>query len=257
MTFLKNSILAVVLGLSAVVKAANDDVFACCSTRGPDRYADGSPVADGESYALVYTKAGAVFAGFQVDGGLVDSGASEVVLVLPMAKGGRCHPTLCVLPKTFATKRKTGTWELVLLDTRRANGEPAGVDADGCLRRVNSWGHTASYVDFQVGGFSLQAAAPLVESGTAGCEAVASQLSVLPAGLTPPRITGMSLEGGVVKLKVAETRPYLTYDVKGSDRLDAVPARRVGERTDGVSAGEIEIRADGTAARFFKVVVDR
>ena len=89
-------------------------------------------------------------------------------------------------------------------------------------------------------------------------EVVASELSVLPPDVTPPRITGMSLEGDTVSLKVAGTRPYLTYDVKGTPDLSSSDSARVAcAKKDGTTAGEMVIQADGTKSRFFKVVVDR
>lgn len=236
--------------------AANDDVFACCSTTGPDRYADGSIVADGETYALVYTKSGSKFSGFQADGTLVDPVASELVMSLPRAREGRCQPTLCVLSKTYSNRRRTGTWELILLDTRRADGKPAGLDDAGTLHRVNSWGHTESFVDFTQSAFSLQSVSPSSAS-LQTLETVASNRSVLPAGTPAPRVTGISVEGDTVSLTVADTRPYLTYGVKGGERLDAGLVEAVAkERQDGDGEQEIVIRADGQKARFFRVVTD-
>ena len=254
-------VVLVLMGISHVVCAANDDVYARCSTLGPDRYADGTQVVDGEVYALVYTKRGASFSGFQADGTLVDPVSSEIALLLPMARNGRCNPTLCVLPKTFVSRRSTGAWELVLWDTRRADGVPAGVSADGILSRVKSWGATASHVDFGVSSFSFQSvASPLARpSGESdGCGVVASERSVLPPDVLPPRITGMSLEGNTVSLKVADTRPYLTYNLKGAAELGALSSTRVAHaKKDGTAAGELVIQADVSNSKFFTVVVDR
>lgn len=60
------------------------DYVATFSTPGPDRYADGTVVADGECYALVWSPKGSTFAGFSADGTTVSS-ADRVVLAAPLA----------------------------------------------------------------------------------------------------------------------------------------------------------------------------
>ena len=238
------------------VQGANDDCFACCSTEGPDCYADGTPVADGEAYALVYTQKGSVFAGFKADGSLVDETASELVMTLPKAKGGRCEPTLCVLAKAYASKRTTGTWELVLLDTRKADRRPAGLGEDGSPVRVNAWGFTQSTVRFTESAFPVRTLAGGSSPWETGV--VASKPSLLPANVPQPRVTGISVAGERVSLTVADTVPYLTYDVAGGKAPASVGTDRVAvEKRDGAAAQEIVIEADGARSRFFKVVVDR
>lgn len=124
-------------------------------TVGPDFYQDGTPVADGEVYALVYTKSGSVFAGFKADGTLVDGAVSELVMALPQAKDGHCVSTLCVLAKSYVSKRTTGTWELVLLDTRRADRRPAGLTETGTPARVNAWGQAQGWTVGTVPGMAM------------------------------------------------------------------------------------------------------
>ena len=64
---------AAVLVFSAVLSAdVVSDRHLVFWTNGPDRYADGSSVQNGECYALVCTKAGAAFAGFNADGSVRD-----------------------------------------------------------------------------------------------------------------------------------------------------------------------------------------
>lgn len=253
------AVIAVVFCLASA-QAANDDVFACCSTVGPDYYADGQTlVADGEVYALVYTKKGATFAGFQADGSLVDATASEVVMLLPQAKGGRCQPTLCIVPKAYSTSRRTGVWELYVLDTRRADGTPAGVDENGALTRVRTWGRTAATVRIGSDVYSTQPAAiadgPVARGPSHSV--VASELSALPADVSAPTITGIEVRDGRVTLNVGGTRPYLTYDVMGSAELGSETERVSLDKRDGDATRDIAIEADGSRARFFRVFIDR
>ena len=87
---------------------------------------------------------------------------------------------------------------------------------------------------------------------------VASEPSLLPANVPQPRVTGISVAGERVSLTVADTVPYLTYDVAGGKAPASVGTDRVAvEKRDGAAAQEIVIEADGARSRFFKVVVDR
>ena len=80
---------AILPGLAAVAVAEASTLLTVSST-GPDCYADGSPVVDGEYYALVSIDSGANFAGFAADGTVVDpaklSGAPQKTGLLPNAK---------------------------------------------------------------------------------------------------------------------------------------------------------------------------
>ena len=60
-----------------------DDARISFSTVGPDRYADGSTVLDGECYALVWSNDGN-FDGFAADGECIDP-ADRIVLAAPIA----------------------------------------------------------------------------------------------------------------------------------------------------------------------------
>ena len=69
---LRALVCAALLGGSAAAAVSEDAGIIGFSTKGPDRSADGTPVLDGEVYALVWTRSGTAFAGFNVDGTLVD-----------------------------------------------------------------------------------------------------------------------------------------------------------------------------------------
>ena len=85
------------------VLAGQDNLLATFSTKGPDCYADGTVVKDGESYALVWTKAGAAFAGITVTGEAVgDQNLNRVLCVAPLAKGGRCPDVVVEVNKVVA-----------------------------------------------------------------------------------------------------------------------------------------------------------
>ena len=120
------------------VLAASDDYLLTFSTPGPDRYVDGTIVPDGECYALVWAPAGKAFSGFNADG-TAASALDRVVLAGPLALGGKCRDSIFQVPKAEYDALEGGTWSVCLVDTRRANGVPAGVK-DGKPLRVNRWG---------------------------------------------------------------------------------------------------------------------
>ena len=68
-------IVAAVLTALAVrfADAAQDDALLAFSTRGPDRYADGTSVLEGEVYALVWVRNGFEFKGVDMNGAAVDA----------------------------------------------------------------------------------------------------------------------------------------------------------------------------------------
>ena len=78
-----------------------DDAVVTFSTRGPDRYADGTTVMDGECYALVWSADG-VFEGLSANGEPVDSN-DKVILIAPYAKDGGSQDVILVTRTTGAS----------------------------------------------------------------------------------------------------------------------------------------------------------
>ncbi len=242
------------------VAGSRDFVFRC-STPGVDTYADGEQVVEGECYALVHTEKGATFQGFRADGLARDPESSYVALAGALARNGRCSPTIFQVLEENAAARTNGVWELFLLDTRVASGKPAGMTADGRLRRVNAWRRVNGRIlAKRVGITSSDSFEEL--AADASPERLAGGTGVPPADAPMPRITDICVEGGTVKLKVADTVPYLTYDVKeatlrGLEREAALVAREPKDgRADDTITLEVVPRKDAgsTRPRFFKVV---
>ena len=82
-----------VLMAAFAIAGGADDATVSFSTRGPDRYADGTTVMDGECYALVWSADG-VFEGLSANGEPVDS-SDKVILVI----SGRT--LICPFPVTL------------------------------------------------------------------------------------------------------------------------------------------------------------
>ena len=233
------------LVLSGAALAAANDAMIAFSTPGPDTYADGTAVLDGECYALVWSSGGAVT--IAADG---TAAGGEMVLVAPVARGGRCPRVYFEVDAAdIDTKYVGGTWSVYLLDTRRwgADGtvKPAGT-ASGKVRLVNA----ASPVAAKVG---VAKAAATSASASAG--AVASGATAVPDGTPSPVVTGIRVDGANVYVTVKGTVPYLQYDLSSGATPDAV-AERADRPQSGAEGADEEIVLVAPAksgSGFFKV----
>ena len=257
--------LIVLLASASVMADANDDRVFTCSTQGTDRYADGTAVKDGECYALVYTEKGCTFQGFNADGTARNPEQSYVALAAPLAKNHRCPPTLFQVLGRNAASRTSGTWEVFLLDTRTRDGLPSGLDAEGRIRRINAWSRVRGRIRSKKGGVgSSEKYEDLAEDDSA--DRLKGGASAVPPTAPQPRITGIKVVGDKVELTVADTVPYLTYDVEGAHEPHHFNprfrrTRRVARRPqDGRANAPITMEVDAHAAtsegtaRFYKIV---
>ena len=245
-----------------IASASVQDKVARFSTPGPDCYADGTLVADGECYALVWSPKGATFAGFNADGTAI-SANDRVVFAAPLALEGKCRDSLFQIPADEYAELEGGEWAVCLVDTRMANGVPAGV-ANNAPLRVNRWGAVRNEVKIstastlaldsiaapKAGGRSLLAAAAPSEAGVC-----AGTLSAVPDSVKPPTITGLDvLDSGEVWLEVADTVPFLSYTIISGSEPGNLQEDGCAEVVDGTSGGKIFIgTAQSSDCRFFKV----
>lgn len=248
------SICLVALGLlsRAIFAGAIDDVALRFSTPGPDRYADGTIVLDGECYALVWAPDGKSFSGFNADG-TAASPLDRVVLAGPLALGGHCRDAIFQVPKAEHDALVGGTWSVCLVDTRRANGVPAGC-RDGKPLRVNRWVAVEGGVKVAsasaVGALRSRAMAKGSSTGVR-----ATTRSEVPASTPAPVITAMEVSDGVASLWVADTVDYLTYTIESCDSLGNFRKDTYADKRDGVGEDyEILLETDAPGkTRFFRV----
>ena len=212
--------------LSATVAvAAENDALMTFSTRGPDRYADGSPVGAGEVYALVWVRSGHAFAGVDLNGAPVDPANSAVLVAQPLAKVksvrgetvGFCPPTLFQVPAAFADGHTDGSYALCLFDTRTPTGN--GLAPAGTGGAVQGWGLVENARIRCASGGAATALRSGADAGT-----VAAAKTAIPAGekIPTPRITAIKVADGFVTLTVEGTSPRLLYNVASG----GVPGRR-------------------------------
>ena len=260
--------------LSCIAFADIEDKLINFSISGSDCYADGTPVMVGECYALVWSPQGKTFSGFNADGTAVSSG-DRVVMAAPLAIG-KDHPCQFQVPKGEYAELEGGEWAVCLVDTRKADGTPAGVVDDVPLR-VNRWGFVGSNVNVSSAsaltsflGGSKSAKSPVrsgakaasveepipEDDGETGGEAgaCASELSAVPATATTPQVTKFEIVNGRAKLTVADTVPYLTYTLSAGETPFALATDAAADAVDGNPGAEIEIETDATdTTRFFRV----
>lgn len=204
--------------------AGRDNVVVTFSTKGPDKYADGSTVMNGERYALVWTPAGATFGGFCSDGSAV--APSKVAFSKPLAKDGCCPQTKFEIDEACVQANYPGgTWGVYLLDTRRF-----ATDANGVIKA----GEVASVGGDAVNGYgvvSAQMSGSLLGASTDG--GLTSGLSsTIPESGRNFRIKDIKVVDGQVRLSVADTKSCMRYKVRegaNPEELDAVGGERYGK----------------------------
>lgn len=208
---------------------------------GNDKYADGTPVADGESYALVWYRDGSSFAGFQLNGRLIDAVNNDVVLVASVAKLQSTTLVAFVVPQDYASEHTDGSYRVVVLDTRRADGTPAGL-RNGALWLVNGWGWADASV-MNTGAVVTSGLSPMRALGGAKTF-VADKASEIPDDLTAPQIVSIEPdENGVVVLGLANLADFGTYAYESANAPDAFGSGD-SSLVNGTGADVTEVKTD-------------
>lgn len=218
------------------------------STKGPDRYSDGTVVLDGECYALVWSADG-VFEGFAAGGACIDE-KDKVVLIAPVAKDGRCPPVLFQVPAALATDLSGGKYALYLLDTRVAsNGNEVvrGVK-EGKLELINGYGAVSSQLKASgVEGNSLAA-----EICSGGIGQKVSSVAAIPQSCAQPKVKALRIEGDYVYLTVENLKGFMRVQ-EGAD-VKAMNTTGAALETAGDSAETVLVAPKGGASGFYRVV---
>lgn len=239
--------LAAIAGMLLVGNAfaAADDMVLSFSTPGVDRYADGSRVREGESYALVWTAKGATFGGLTAECGPVAE-TDKLVLVASLAKRGRCPVTVLEISAEDAKQYENGTFALYLLDTRM-NG------ADGKVA-VATYVNGRPQVVNLFGASDADANGVAVAAGVAGSINGASAVKLGEVGvyseIEPPVITALKIEGATIRLEVKGMSKAADYFVVPGDTPGSfAPAMNAQADDDGFTFEKPE-----TPATFYKVI---
>ena len=234
----------------AVFADGVDDALVSFSTRGPDRYADGSTVMDGECYALVWSADG-VFEGLSADGAPLDAN-DRIVLIAPIAKDARCPEVLFQIPASMASTLASGVYDVLLLDTRVSGASgvaaPRGT-VNGRLSVVNGYGAVTdglSVARSSSGALNLGTEATVAESRIAATGAAA------PAGVKQPRIKHIRLDGDNVFLTVENLPGFMR--VQSGATISADSAVGAATATGGDADEVVLVTPKTGSSGFFRVV---
>ncbi len=242
---MKNILMTILAAVAIPAMAGQDNILATFSTKGPDCYADGTVVKDGECYALVWTKAGATFAGITVTGEAAgDQDLNRVLCVAPLAKDGHCREVVVEVNKVVADRYAgAGTFSLHLLDTRKADGTPGGLEAG-----VNGYGTAQEF------SLAAKSAADGVQAGVATNAALAATATILPASIPQPKIKSIEVKDGIVRLTVERTSRLMRYGVSSGATPTGLAADSDFAPKDGDDLGDIVIEAPAKGSSgFFSV----
>ncbi len=234
---MKKTIAALAALVSVAAFAGTDDLVITFSTPGPDKYADGSVVLDGESYALVWTpNAG---------------GDSLAVLLAPFAKDGRCGSTIFRIAESKKSQYDEGTWSVYLLDTRDFENDTTGnTMTKATLADVNAgkgFNAKAKVVDGIVTTGTLNSA-PSVPAVAAG------DFDLESAGVPSPKVTGIQVLDDNVAVTVSDTVPFVGYTLQAGDSAFNFTVPDGASSANGKAGADITLvtpKRDG--AQFFKV----
>ena len=228
------------LAASVFAGSVKDNVVVTFYTQGPDTYADGTPVVDGEYYALVWTPKGSEFAGINADGTAV--APSKVALKAPLAKDGKCpYVKFELSADTVESQYSTdGTWGVYLLDTRKfvtaEDGTAAATGSTGSA--VNGYG-LATTADFStMGGFAAASASTVAQNA-------------ISADKMNAKITSIKVADGFVYITVAGTVSTANYALKAGDTPTA--QEEVKTQAGNTTGDMIIVREAKAGGEFFSV----
>lgn len=236
--------LSVMIAASALALGAwATPSFVQFSSVGPDKYADGTEVVDGEIYALVSVSDDGKFEGINSDGTMVDP-KDKILHAAPLAEDGHCKNVVF----TLKDEDRTSNLAVYLLDTRVKTADGAtvtGVDENGKPTLVNSY----AVVEDAISGCSV--------AKTTSDKVQTTTLSTVALGDVPaPTITGIKVVGAKVEITVADTVPELRYTVTGGETPSTIDKNDLVSGINGSANGEITLvvpSEDAKDCRFFKV----
>jgi len=250
---MKNLLTGICLWAGTLAFAGVDNVVLTFSTKGPDRYADGTTVLDGEFYALCWTQKGHAFAGIDANGQPVDAAHNKILLKAPVAQGGRCPDIQFEIDETFYAQNglKDGTLSVCLLDSRKFKSEGGVIVKDaGGNPVVASWGQSSGLVNgYGDTGAVVGSAKSSVELATAS----AGQKAAVPTTGRDLRIRDMKLVDGNVYVYVRGSLPSVRYGLKSGSEPGSLATEAQERYGAGAEQDLIIVTPQKAGAQFFSV----
>lgn len=200
---------AVMLAVGSVAAADYTSKLVKFSTSA-DRYADGSPVIDGEWYALCWSP-NETFGGMNANCEPLVTG-DKVVRVVSLAKDGRCPLTIFVLDGDDA--KSNGNYFVYLLDTR-TSATTVATDADGDKKPdiVNA-------TNLALGG-TEESGATASTSGKFNVATDSSKYETEGVIVTPASLTIETTSSGAI-VKAINLNPLVKYNIKYGATISAL-----------------------------------
>ena len=252
---MKKMFLAMTAIFAAVFALAETPVY--FRSEGPDCYADGTVVRNGEIYALVWSRTntdGALVSEFAMDatGRVIDAANHKVLARAPIAKDGGCPPNLYIISDSQESLASSGVFAVYLFDTRARAGE----GADVTVGPDESGSFTCNGYEKVPGGkvsFSSGATVTRDKSGKGGFSGSSAVATTVPEGTPVPDIKAIYAEGGAAVVTVDDTVPSIQYALLAYENLDAEPVN-LANGVNGKTDDSIFLSTSNPKYRFFKVV---
>ena len=228
---------AAAVALSSVAFANQDDAIITFSTTA-DFYADGTPVKDGEFYALCWS-ADSEFDGITAQGAAVNPD-EKVLAKIPLAKDRHCPTTVLEVSSDYV---KGGYFFVYLLDTRDASGIPAASSAALATSGVN--------------GSTVVVSAAASGNGTivsqTGVETTTDYVETVVENVPNPTVKKLDFDGDKAIITVGNMVPYVKYNVKKGATIDKITTLG-GDPMQCEKNGMKTFYIDKKDANFFQVV---
>lgn len=240
---MKKLSLLIAASAMATCVVAGPQTWVTFSSVGPDKYADGTEVQDGEYYALVWTPTGKTFAGFTADGNVNEP--SRLVLRGRFAENKHCKEICFVIRGEDAILADSGSFALYLLDTRTRPSAEEDLSVD------TTAGLTAVATQTEVLAKVATGAETVAETSVSSSAAVAT---ADPVNAKTPKIAGIEVVEGKVYVTVANTMPCLQYGISSGDTPTNLEKNDLVKGVNGTESGTITLVVDDPKEnRFFKV----
>lgn len=229
-----------VFAAGAFADAAN--VLISFSTTA-DTYADGTPVKDGEWYALCWSPR-ETFAGLDLNYNTLKSD-EKLLILAPLAEGGRCPYVIFQVDSKEAPTG--GNYFVYLLDTRDVTGTTvASAKTDKISGRRVPDGVVNGSAEAQSFTVSASIGSSIASTSSTSASIVAGDWAAVQ-----PKITAFEVKDAKVKITVAGMMSGLTYKVNMGKDLNEMETFAV--EAPQTEDGKAFFIIDPDGARFFKV----
>ena len=244
MSFSRISLCAAAVAAVSIAFADAGNTLVVFSTTG-DAYADGTPVKDGEWYALCWS-ANNEFGGLSSECEPLVEG-DRVFLMAPLAEGGRCPEVVFQIKSSEAPT--SGKYFVYLLDTRGLDGKPSKA-----VNKKPAIVNAAVVTNARANG-ATGTEAPSYATGSALSKDDSGAIAWNESGVDnvgQPEIKSFRIDGDRVKIKVANMHPSVRYNIFTGSEPGNITKTTLDSPVSAES-NSVEFDLDKDQGKFFKV----